>query len=347
MAAYTISPTDLTRPLATDEAQYMADEIRALKSYIATQLAAVGAPLPAWGIETKNLFINGDFKVWQRATVGSTRGAIVADRWKCNSSGTGVYTVSQVAGYTSKYAINIADTVLTTAQYLELSTALEAIDSSPYAGQVCTVSFWATAPSGDGTLVCDHGYPSAVDNFAVVEYPYTVASQAVNNTWQKYTFTLTHGNSASGYNPKNGLLSRIRYVPNVNGSRSITISDVQFEFGTGSSFELLPYTQQFARCQRFYQQYLGLYAGIHRGYNGIAGASQYWWWVPFQVTMRLATPAVSKVGTWAVANCSQPIVGGAHAHGVYLNTTATAQGVYHAYPNNAAYGFTANAELTW
>lgn len=340
--AYTIDPTDLTRPLASDEVQYMADEIRALKSFVATELAAVGAPLPGWGKQTKNLFTNGDFKVWQRATSIATKNAFCADRWKTNSTGTGVFNASQTAGYASKYGISISDTVLATNQYLDLITAVEAVDSAPYAGQEVTLSFWAQSPSNEGTVEVLLGYPTVDNTFTVVEYPHNLVAQAVTNVDTKYTFTVTLAASAGGHTASKGLMAIIRYKPTTAGSRSIVISNVQFEYGPDATpFELIPVADTLLRCQRYYQSILDSHAGIDRGYNTATSVMQ---WLPFKVPMR-AAPTVTKVGTWSVSNCSQPSVGAATINGIYWYTTVTVSGTYQIYPGAADRGFTASAEL--
>jgi hypothetical protein len=49
--------------------------------------------------------------------------------------------------------------------------------------------------------------------------------------------------------------------------------------------------------------------------------------LPFQFrAIKPVTPTVTKVGTWTVANCSQPVVSGVSLTGFFATVTATALG---------------------
>lgn len=78
-----------------------------------------------------------------------------------------------------------------------------------------------------------------------------------------------------------------------------------------------------ARCQRYYEVIDGSTL-IASGYTSAGGNFE----VPFTfATTKASMPVMTKVGTWAVANCAQPTLPSQGVAGVIVRMTATATGV--------------------
>ena len=125
------------------------------------------------------------------------------------------------------------------------------------------------------------------------------------------------------------------------------ITGVQLEAGSvATPFEHRQYGQELALCQRYYWKIIQG-TGTGGGY-GIAGynitGNAVWQIFGFPVTMR-ATPTVTKYGTWALSNCSQPTIPGASATNFILQAAATSTAAIATYPNTSDDLIDASAEL--
>jgi len=130
------------------------------------------------------------------------------------------------------------------------------------------------------------------------------------------------------------------------GTVVLSLRDFQVEIGdVATEFERVPYDEQLARCQRYYQVMgeTNLFPVISSGYAAAAAATIRNT-MAFPVSMR-AVPTAVKAGTWLVANCGQPAIGQVGANGVTLAMTATATGDAYSMPNSADDLLTFSAEL--
>jgi hypothetical protein len=103
----------------------------------------------------------------------------------------------------------------------------------------------------------------------------------------------------------------------------------------------LPPADDLARCLRYYQV-LGPNATASLEVSAYAGAGG----TPsetFQYHPKAVIPTITKVGTWAVANCSQPTVSGADTDSCYLTITVTALGIGNTWNGNAGNKITVEA----
>ena len=111
-------------------------------------------------------------------------------------------------------------------------------------------------------------------------------------------------------------------LPNI----PITATEVQLELGeVVTPFERRSYGQELALCQRYYERIGGEsnYQGLRWiGYNATSAGTELR--LGFKATKR-TLPTMTKVGTWTVNNCSQPIIGSFDTNyfGLYasINTT--------------------------
>lgn len=87
-----------------------------------------------------------------------------------------------------------------------------------------------------------------------------------------------------------------------------TFSKPQFELGGVTPFERRMFGAELALCQRYYQVLGNSVNNEFNFYSNASGSSvSILFVVPLLVEMR-ATPVVTKVGTWSVVNCAQPII---------------------------------------
>lgn len=162
----------------------------------AAELAALIGSGQAQG--NRNLIINGDMQVAQRAT-GATAvgtGYYTIDRFKTHKSNDGAFTIEQSTdnpfgtGNSLKMAVTTADTSVAAGQYLFLSQSVEAqnLQTLLYgtsSAKTITLSFWVKS-NKTGTYVITL-YKS--DNtITVIPVEYTIDSA---NTWEKKTITVT------------------------------------------------------------------------------------------------------------------------------------------------------------
>ena len=242
----------------------------------------------------RNIVINGDMQIAQRATSSSsitTAGYYTVDRFKLDGTVTGTWTMSQSTDVPTGYGF--ANSIK-----LDCTTA----DASPAAGEhffltqffegqnlqylkkgtanalPLTLSFWVKSTK-TGTFIAQI-YDA--DNSRVISKSYTVS---VTNTWEFKTVTFA-GDTTGTLTNDNGNSLSVRFwlaagtdftsgtlntswasavdanlaVGQVNIADSTSndwlITGIQLEAGTSASdFEFLPYDVSLARCQRYYYLY--------------------------------------------------------------------------------------------
>ena len=245
----------------------------------------------------KNLIINGDMSVSQRATssTGQTSSGIkTVDRMRLSTGGDMTFTVAQASeaptgqGFSKSYKVTstTGDSSLTSAQYnipLQMrmeGSMLQGIKKGTSNAESLTVQFWIYA-TVTGTYVLELVDD---DNNRYVSKTYTVSS---SNTWEKKTITypadttgaFTNDNNKSmtinfwggaGTNFTSGSLqttwgaeaNTTRAVGQVNAFASNNdiwqITGLQMELGTNASdFEFLPIDVNERRCFRYFQDMAG------------------------------------------------------------------------------------------
>jgi len=242
-------------------------------------------------VDFRNIIINGDMQVAQRATSSSSitvGGYYTIDRWRLGLANAGTWTMSQSTdvpsgqGFANSIKLDCTAANASPAsnaifllsqrfegqnlQYLKKGTA----NASPL-----TASFWVKSTK-TGTFICEL---EDTDNTRTVSKSYTVSD---TNTWEFKTITfppdttgvLDNNNADSlkinfwlvaGTDLTSGtlqttwgsLLSANRAVGQVNIADSTSndwlITGVQLEAGEqASGFEFMPIDVNLARCYRYY-----------------------------------------------------------------------------------------------
>ena len=278
-------------------------------------------------IPFRNIIINGDMSLAQRATSASSitsGGYHACDRWKEDMTSAGTWTISQSTtvptgqGFATSLKMDCttangslsANSELMVQQRLE-GQMLQYLKKGTSDAVSTTLSFWVRS-NKTGTYICEL---QDVDNTRQISKSYTISSA---NTWEKKTITfpgdttgaLDNNNArsldcsfylAAGSDLSSGTLSTTwtaktdanRAVGQVNLADSTSnewyVTGVQLEAGTSASdFEFLPVDVNLARCQRYFELITGSRSQYSR-YSSAAYPNPFF----FRVNKR-ANPTISK-----------------------------------------------------
>lgn len=249
----------------------------------------------------RNRLINGDFKVAQRGTTG-TSGYTSVDRWRGSNTTTFSQTTTVPTGFKNSLRFANGSAIAATAEQ-----RIEAINCYDLVGQKVTVSLWAQNVTGSSPLVLALDYPVGLDDWTTQT---NIATQTIDNSpstnWTFYSWTF----DALPANVANGLSLK---VIRTNAAASDTrITGVQLEVGSiATPFERRQYGQELALCQRYYQKTYdisvapatatrtGMIGGVNYSNSTNVGAG-----VTFPVRMR-ADPTVTVYdGAGTSGKCS-------------------------------------------
>jgi len=239
----------------------------------------------------KNIIINGDMNISQRATSASglTNSAYrTCDRWYITLTSFGTWTASQDTDVPTGQGFAKSLKMDCTTANGSLSSNSVGIIEQRFEGQnlqhlkkgtssavSTTVSFWVKSTK-TGTFICEL---DDNDNTRNINKSYTISS---SDTWEKKTITFD-GDTTGALDNDNGYSFRVlwwlgagtdlssgtlqtSWGSTVNANRAVGqaniadstsnnfyITGVQWETGTSASdFEFLPYDVNFRRCQRYY-----------------------------------------------------------------------------------------------
>ena len=278
-------------------------------------------------IPFRNIIINGDMSLAQRATSASSitsGGYHACDRWKEDMTSAGTWTISQSTtvptgqGFATSLKMDCttangslsANSELMVQQRLE-GQMLQYLKKGTSDAVSTTLSFWVRS-NKTGTYICEL---QDVDNTRQISKSYTISSA---NTWEKKTITfpgdttgaLDNNNArsldcsfylAAGSDLSSGTLSTTwtaktdanRAVGQVNLADSTSnewyVTGVQLEAGTSASdFEFLPVDVNLARCQRYFELITGSRSQYSR-YSSVTYVNPFF----FRVNKR-ANPTISK-----------------------------------------------------
>ena len=230
-----------------------------------------GAP-----IGRKNVLINGDFNVWQRAlgsegtsTLMNSAKAMRCDRW----TGSIQYQAGRhsrqslsgnIAGQGGYYCLRVGSSNGTNTR-ISAGQYIEAINARPLAGRECTLSFYvkfsaATASASSGAynnFLSFSNYYTGVNAASYTTSPASsethiqLAQGSLPTTWTRYTKTFTP--------PSDMQNMTISFQFAGLGQTSsdddfyYELSNVQLELGSQATpFEHISYGENLSLCQRYY-----------------------------------------------------------------------------------------------
>ena len=226
-------------------------------------------------IGRKNIIINGDMKVYQRAqsVTGFTAAYkyYTADRMRFSSSGGTVGTWNQevqtdqnIGDYSN---VNFLKTTLATAgeagYHRGVNYRVEPTDIKNMVGKTCTLSFYAKA---DATTTQDR-IIYAISSGSVAS-TIDLGNITLTTSWTRYTASFTMPN-CTDY-----LDITLRVDGDIETSSYITL--LQLELGSQATpFEFKNYGEELALCKRYYQQYSGFHAMPMWTYGRNNGSMQF------------------------------------------------------------------------
>lgn len=238
-----------------------------------------------------NQLTNGGFEIWQRGAGPFTANDVyTADRWKTIVAGSGSatrYTGATVEAGSGLYVMGI--TLAAGASYFLLDQKLEhylALRNKYVSLSVRTYS----APTGAMQVqLWSTGGAAPID------------IRAFNTSTANQTVTVTGfvPSDATGVGVRVGMiLPGTGYVDNA----MLVVGNVP------ADYQPLHPAEDLIRCQRYYEVVGNPGAGDVCVAGYAAGASVNWHWqMMWQVTKAVA-PVCTKVGTWQIANATQPAI---------------------------------------
>ena len=272
----------------------------------------------------RNLVINGDMRIAQRGSSFTANGSYGSDRFK-TSFGAGGFNTQNVSDAPAGFekSVKITQTSYGSASYKMLQTYIEGHDIvglgwGASGAKSATLSFYVKG-SVTGT------YGVTIQNAATggsrVSY---VSSYTINsaNTWEFKTVTITGPTSYTWYTDTQrgiGIIFSLGSTPyatstlnqwqvaNVfdvsggvdlsnNSGATLYVTGVQFEPGEQSTpFEYRSYTEELARCQRYFAIFPGRSGGIPF-WQAYTGSNQCSCSLPIPFNMR-TTPTPTDKGT--------------------------------------------------
>lgn len=288
-------------------------------------------------VQSKNIIINGDMSLAQRATSASSltsSGYHTVDRYQTSITNIGTWTQSQSTtvptgqGFatslkmdcTTADASPAADDALLIKQKIE-GQNLQYLKKGTSSAESLTLSFWVRS-NKTGTYITRL---QDADNSRNISQSYTISSA---NTWEKKTLTFA-GDTTGTLNNDNGSSLELNFwlgagstytsgtlntswnsitdaniaVGQVNLADSTSnewyVTGVQLEAGTtASEFEFLPVDVNLLRCQRYYYKVIAEAGGRALTSLGYSYSSTAGYvMVPFSTIMRISPTALEQNGT--------------------------------------------------
>ena len=234
------------------------------------------------GLESKNLIMNGDFRVWQRSNSGSSvaLNTFGPDRWAVR--GGGAMTLTSRTDYGTPKCLLAQSSSQTN---VGIGQRIEAINCKRFAGQQCTISYYLRAdyPAYHNLLLL---YANAEDNHGGGQTSFiNTAKSYSSNVVTQITHTFTMPANAA-----NGIDVILQWYDGGAGAFNLTafIWDIQLELGdTATAYERLDISTQTQQCERYFQQVcLNNRIDVHRE-TGTSSVH----FVPFKTQMR-ANPTI-------------------------------------------------------
>jgi hypothetical protein len=216
----------------------------------------------------KNLLMNGLARIYQRPsiTISSSFQIGAVDRWLMffnSSSGTPTGTGSYSTGYTqlvSGKAIAATGAGCSVANQLIIGQRVEGADAAQIAFALAAgrkLSFQAKIYQNTGGA-CDAfinlSTADALDNFSAATQRYSGGTVSIPSaTWTTYKnegFSPTNTNFANGF-----VIYLVIVTPASMSGKTFYWGDIQLEIGSKcTDLEVLPFQQELALCQRFWEK---------------------------------------------------------------------------------------------
>jgi hypothetical protein len=272
-----------------------------------------------------NLLTNGSLAIAQRGSGPFTANSVlVCDRWQMSMGAGSTYSCSanqplgsaspsggSVTGITGSYVHAANSYLVQTLKFSDMGAHLR-LTQVAYSMRVFANAANAVRLriSGDGTGIS----------------PATSSFHPGNSTWQTLT-VISNVIPADA----NSVIAQIEFAATVSSWSACM--GMLVPGSVPADYAPLHPADDLARCLRYYEvlgestSEISIYAS-NSSAAGVTG-----WYSPFKAR-KAGTPTVTKLGTWGVTNCGQPVVGNAGFGGTSLYITATSAG--NVYTTNSA-----------
>jgi hypothetical protein len=265
-----------------------------------------------------NLLTNGGFEIWQRGNGPFSANIYTADRWLTSWVGTDTLNVSRdttnvdtVSGACAACTFVLGTGAGQTVFY----QSLRGVDALRVAGPV-SISIRVRTTTANAVRLAY--YDGTAWNYAAGPV------HTGNGTYQTLSTTFTAAGGATSTS----------IAVSFAASCTAYIDNAMLVVGSqAADYAPLHPADDLARCLRYYEvlgestSEISIYAS-NSSAAGVTG-----WYSPFKAR-KAGTPTVTKLGTWGVTNCGQPVVGNAGFGGTSLYITATSAG--NVYTTNSA-----------
>lgn len=328
-----------------------------------TQLAQAVSTVAGARAGSRNLLANGDFRLWQRDTAGSSGTSIAvqavagekygADRWLFASDGS-TAGAGGITGQRQAFAVGQVDVPGEPEYFLRWIQTTGATNGRPKlaqriedvrtgAGRSITVSLWLKASADlSADLVVEQAFGSGGS-------PTVTASRTVidvGTAWQRHVVTVTLA-SIDGKTLGPAHFLELRVEGPTGAPFTLDVADVQVENGGQvSAFDRRAFELELAYCQRYYEKSwdvetpvatatdLGLCVGGQNAFDDVDK------WRALSTRFRVVKRAVPTVVFWGNAGTSNRVV-------VFdaTPTTQTVIGVRNASASSTGYPETADVPI--
>ena len=324
--------------------------------------------------------INGSMEVSQElGTAGSgvtNTTVYIVDGWAVSSGGVQTLSCSPqpapaTLGFSYALAISVpvANAVPGANDYAMLSQKIEGYRVSRLAwgtanAQPITIGFWVFANRAgmySGALnndVPDRSYPFTftVNTANTFEFKTVTIPGDTAGTWQRTTsigirliFAMMCGSAfqkpagawaAGTAFGATGTINGVSATSDVMYITGVTVlPGIAAPTAAQSPLIMRPYDQELLTCQRYWQKFGN--SLIIQGYGAVGG--NIYLTLPLSPYMRVP-PTATKIGTWIVGNCQQPLINGTWNNILGLTAVLTATAVAISYPTGSD-GVTLDARL--
>lgn len=266
-----------------------------------------------------NLLGNPGFEIWQRGTTFNTiaDAAFSADRWQWTKGGTSAANITQETTTVDSNGHYSCKVVYTHNTASNLSQKME--DYYGLRGKVvtftmrvhCNAASAVRLTISDGVGSTNSSYHTGGSTWETLKVTHTIDAAAGNNVFVIVAFGV----------------SCTAYLDN----STLVVGSVSMDY-----VPLHP-ADDLARCQRYYwiQNYVSSFGfGSFVGLYASAGSQGIGPTIYFPQEM-MATPTVTKNGTWTVSNCGQPACSGAGKQGFVITGTSSAAGLTYFVPDSS------------
>ena len=210
-------------------------------------------------LANRNRIINGNFDVWERGTsfAGVTATGYQADRWEVQPAAGCTMTITRQAFTAGQTDVPYEPTYflrtdITTAGSANAEISQKIEDVRTFAGQTVVASFYAKSTTGTQTLNCR--FHQDFGSGGSTRVTTGIAAKVLTSSWQKFSFTLTLGSVSGKTIGSSSWLGFNFYWANSDTANDVDLAQVQVEAGsTVTPFEYKSIGQEFAACQRYYQ----------------------------------------------------------------------------------------------